>query len=129
MENINLDNYESVFDAVCDAHFIKLKPSLLDALDFPIDANYFRVQDLKEMTQSLEENKCKEVFVSKYSKEFNRILKIKRLNNIITYSLENIACDDTDIKELYRFKLDHLPESYLDMYTTILWEIKNYKKN
>lgn len=129
MENINLDNYESVFDAVCDAHFMGIKPSLLNALDFPIDIGYFRVQDLKEITQSLEENDCYEIFVSKYSKEFNRVLKIKRLNNIITYSLENINCDDIDLKELYKFKIDLLPESYLDMYTVILWEIKNYKKN
>lgn len=129
MKNINLDDYESIFDAVYDARFTKLKPSLLSAFDFPLGVSYFRVQDLREITQSLEENECREIFVSKYSKEFNRILKIKRLNNIITYSLENINCDDIDVKELYSFTLDMLPESYLEMYITILWEVKSYKNN
>lgn len=125
---INLDNYESIFDAIMEMDTPKLKPHLIDVLDFPVDNSYLRIQDLVNYTNSVQDNKEVLLTVSRYSESIKRKLKIRKDNDYVIYSLVNVGTPDLDEKELYKFLVNSPSDSYLDMYAQILWEVKNYNK-
>lgn len=129
--SINLDDYESVFDAAIDAWALEraYKHSILDVIDFPIldeKSNSFKVKDLKQETFSLEPDSSRYFIVSKESEQKGRYLKIIKNNNYITYNNVSISDDkEVDVKEMYQFVLSD-DMDWLQMYIEILYEIKNF---
>lgn len=129
--NIDLDNYESIFDAAIDAWAFERekKHSLLDVIEFPIideNSNSFKVKDLKKETFDLDSDSFKYFIVSKESEKKSRYLKIIKNDNYITYSNVSLVNDkETDIKEMYQFVLSD-DMNWLQMYIEILYEIKTF---
>jgi hypothetical protein len=129
---IDLDNFESVFDAISFVEYKKCEKlhSLCSVLDFPIIDmdDDFKVKDLKEETLSLKSGEFKYLKVSGYSISKNRVLKIVRNNDFIRYINVNVIDDvESDSKEMYCFDLSNADSiNWLQMYIEILYEIKNY---
>lgn len=129
---LNLEEYESVFDAVIDYNYDinRKKHSLLDVLDLPIldkNSDSFKVQDLKRETLDLKSGEFKYFTVNKESKLKCRFLKIYKDGNKVVYS--NVTLKDSqeiNLKEMYSFDFSDNVD-WLQMYIEILYEIKHFK--
>lgn len=132
---INLDDYESIFDAVSVALNDKRekKHQLSDVIDFPVTGkdDEFKVKDLKQKTEGMIKDGVEYLVVSKESKLKNRVVRIDRYAaDYIRYTNVCLDEDGNELKEtrsrMYDFSLLDEPD-YLDMYVELLYEIKHYK--
>lgn len=132
MLDINLDDYESIFDAV-SALMLKEtmeKHTMADVIDFPLGENRFGVSTLKKETEELGKDAVKYVEVSKESKDKQRVLRIDRYAEVYArytnVCLDNNGNEIKDTrKKMYEFCITDEPD-YYKMFIEVLYEIKHY---
>ena len=132
MLDINLDDYESIFDAVSSimAKETVARHTMAAVMDFPVREG-FGVKDLKKSTEEMDADGIQYVEVSGASKEKHRVLRIDRYAGVYA-RYTNVCLDENgnEIKgtrnKMYDFCVTEEPD-YYKMYIEVLYEIKHYK--
>lgn len=130
--NINLDNYESIFDALADLRWKEreYRHTISDVIDFPITGDEFKVKDLKSRTECLSTGGIDYLIVSRDSKDKNRVVKIDKYSDtLVRYTNVSLDVNGVEIEDtynkMYEFDITKEPD-YFNMYIELLYEIKHY---
>lgn len=126
---INLDDYESVFDAIHDIHYneSKKKLSMLDVLTFPVyDENDLKVKDLKNHPDTLKDGDFIDLRInSKYTDVYKIYLRIYKKDDLVSYLL---VSDDFKIplsdKIIHTMDIENPDIEYYDLFIKVLYSVK-----